>query len=109
MTSSWRIVFLLPVALVLSACILYTEVSEEKFGSLVNTQLRPGTSRAKVEEFLKGRSISYSASQDDRELRALLNNTCRGILMECAMEMTFKFDDQGMLESHTVEEVLTGL
>jgi hypothetical protein len=75
----------------------------------VNSNLPFGTSQKDVIAFLDKQHIEHSKyNQKQREISAIVRNTCWNLILECSIDMTFTFNDDGQLLNSGVTEGLTG-
>jgi hypothetical protein len=86
----------------------HPSVTAEQMDAMIRKELPAGTARADVSRFLDAQKIEYSFVNNENKIYAIIRNTCRGILVECSIDMVFGFNEQGALTSTSVKEGLTG-
>lgn len=75
----------------------------------VNSKLPFGASQKEVIDFLDNNHIEHSEyERDQRIISAIVRNTCWNLILECSIDMTFTFNDDGQLINSKVTEGLTG-
>lgn len=98
-----------PVAILLvTGWRYYPGIIIDKMRSIVDKEIPLGTQRTDVERFLSQRRIEYSYVERENRIYAIVRDTCRGILIECSIDMVFGFDGQRVLISSSVKEGFTG-
>jgi hypothetical protein len=76
----------------------------------VRAALPKGSDKNKVLAFLDEKRIEHSDYlPKERRIYAIERNTCRAPFVECSIDMTFSFDEVGVLQEATVKEGFTGL
>jgi len=74
-----------------------------KIDELLNSNLPAGTTRGRVEYFLKSRGYEFEDVADKTTVRALVRHVDPGTLEPAAAHATFHFDPNGKLTSYDLD------
>ena len=75
----------------------------QKIDEMLNTQLSPGTPRARVEFFLSSRGYSIEHSSDKSSLVAMVRHVDTDTLQPATARVTFHFDSNEKLLSYDLQ------
>src|SRR5271156_651841 len=89
-----------------SGCKSHAHTSDsrlQKIDEMLNTQLPPGTSMARVDHFLKSRGYAVGDSPDKNSLVAVVRHVDTDTLQPATARVTFHFDSNRNLVSYELQ------
>ncbi len=98
----------LVVAMWLGAGLRIPKLSAADVTEMINQELGPHPSVTEVAAFLDRHEFEHSEyNRNERSMRAMVRDTCYGLLIECDLLLKFEFDEDEKLLSRSVDESFT--